>query len=284
MTRTTDKRIVLVSGPVREADRRGHHDYRAGCALLADLLRRVPGIAPQVAENGWPGDSTTFDDAAAVLFYDNGAGKQGFLQSEARRRKLDELSERGCGVVMLHQAVGFPPDQAERGKAWVGGVYLAGQSRRGHWRSRHENFPRHPATRGVSSWSIRDGWLSAIRFHDNMQAITPLLWSGRQQGGSPTGGIEDVVSWAYAPDGRGRAFVFTGLDSHSAWTHAGLRRLIANGLLWSAGHPIPEDPHWVDMPASAIDAYCTPRRSPVLRALRSLGRKVRRARRGERKW
>ena len=38
----TPTRIVLVAGPVKPSDRRGHHDYLGGCRLLAGLLSQTP--------------------------------------------------------------------------------------------------------------------------------------------------------------------------------------------------------------------------------------------------
>src|SRR4029077_17495659 len=58
--------------------------------------------------------------------------------------------------------------------------------------------------------------------------------------GSSAGGIADVVGWTYdRPDG-GRSFCFTGLDAHSAWAAAGVRQLLVNAALWSAGLTVPE--------------------------------------------
>lgn len=278
-------RLVLVAGPVRPAGRKGHHDYLAGCRLIADMLEKVPGVAPVVVVDGWPVDESVFDDAGAVLFYDNGGGKQGFLATPARRAKLVTLAEKGCGLGLLHQAAGFPAEQAAFGQALFGGVYVAGASRRGHWRSRHRRFAGHPVTRTLGAWRMRDGWLNDIRFVDEKRsAITPLLWSDKRRGCDPQAGDAAIVSWAYAPAGRGRAFVFTGGDNHRVWRHESVRRLVAGGLLWSAGRAISDNSEWSRMASARVAAYRTPRRSPIPRAMGSLGRRLRRALSGRRKW
>jgi len=263
------RRIVLIAGPVKERDRRGHHDYLGGCRLLAQLLARVPGVEPVVVMNGWPDDEALLDGAAALVFYDRGGGKQGFLATPERTRRLQQAAADGAGLVMIHQTVGFPAAHRALGTHLLGGVYASGVSRRGHWRSSHSDFPDHPVTRGVETWHIRDGWLNGIAFSEGLDGITPLLWSGRRAGGSPEGGEQDIVAWAFdrpgacagPRSGSGRSFVYTGLDAHSAWSHAGLRRLVVNGILWSAGVAIPAGGTPVNTDAAALDACLTPRRS-----------------------
>lgn len=262
----TPTRIVLVAGPVKPSDRRGHHDYLGGCRLLAGLLSQTPGITPIVVPEGWPRDEALLDDAAALVFYDKGGGRQGFLASPERIRRLERAARDGAGLVLIHQTVGFPDAQLDLGRRLFGGVYASGVSRRGHWRSEHKDFPEHPVTRGVEPWTIRDGWLNRISFREGMDGVTPLLWSGRRRGGSPDGGVADVVAWAYDRPGGGRSFAFTGLDAHSAWSHAGLRRLVVNGILWSAGLAIPEAGAPVDTDAASLETCLTPRGS-ILAAL-----------------
>ncbi|AWN17344.1 ThuA domain-containing protein [Salinisphaera sp. LB1] len=280
-----ETRIVLVAGAVRSAGVAGHHDYAGGCRLLATLLNRVPGVSCVVADQGWPDDESVLTEASAVAFYDNGGGKQGFLADETRRARLLALASRGCGLALLHQAAGFPQEYVSLGQQLFGGVYVAGESGRGHWKSRHQDFPRHPITQDLRPWTMRDGWLNDIRFAiDTENAVTPLLWSDKQHAGDAAGGSAAVVSWAFAPPARGRAFVFTGGDNHRIWQEDSVRRLIASGLLWSAGATVPRSHEWSAMSSADVLAYQTPRTSPIPRALKSFGRRVRRTLSGRRKW
>lgn len=254
-------RIVLVAGPVKSRGRLGHHDYEGGCRLLAALLQRVTGVETLVVTGGWPADEALLEDAAALVFYDKGGGKQGFLATPERIACLDHAVNAGTGVVMIHQTVGFPPEHIEFGKRLLGGVYTTGISRRGHWRSEHDKFPDHPITRGVEPWKILDGWLNGIDFTEGMQGIMPLVWSGKRFAGSAQGGTADIVSWAFERPGAGRSFVFTGVDAHSAWSHIGLRRLIIGGILWTAGVEIPNVGAPADVDAALLDSFLTPRSS-----------------------
>jgi hypothetical protein len=262
-----ERRILCLPGPVRPYDRSGHHDYLAGCRLLADLLNRNQGVRAEVLAEDWRADEDSLEGAASLVFYDKGGGKQSFLDSPASVERLRTLARAGVGVVLVHQAVGFPTELAEVGCELVGGVYVPGFSKRGHWPSHHENFPEHAITRGVEPWASDDGWLHRIRFVEGLAGVEPLVRAGRREPGHDDGNIDDVVAWAYTRPEGGRAFCFTGIDAHSAWNAAGLRRLMVNGVLWSAAAPVPDGGAPIDLDATSLRDYLTPRRSPAMRPL-----------------
>ena len=145
--------------------------------------------------------------------------------------------------------------------AWIGGAYTP-LSSRGHWDSTHDRFPVHAVTRGVTAWSINDGWLNHFQFSEGMTGITPLVWSGKVHLGSPDGGNGDIVAWTFDRADGGRSFSFSGLDAHSAWENAGMRRLVINGVLWSAGIEVPAEGAKCDADQATIDSFLTPRVAP----------------------
>lgn len=252
--------IVVVAGSVKLDDRVGHHDYRAGGALLATLLSQTPGVTVVPVDDGWPSDEQTFETARAIVFYAGPLEKHAFRGSPRRIECLQRAIDRGVGVVMIHQAVRCSREVAPQATTWTGGVHLAGVSSRGHWPTDHARFPAHPVTRGVRPWAITDGWLTGVQFVDEMRGITPLVWSSRERGGSSAGGAPDVVAWTYdRPDG-GRSFCFTGLDAHSAWSIPGVRQLVVNGILWTAGYDVPAGGAPCDADESIVQSYLTPRR------------------------
>lgn len=253
------KRIVLVAGETAKRDVLGHHDYLAGCKCLDVLLKQTDGVDTVNVQDGWPEDAHVFDGAKSIVFYTDGGGKQAFLKSPERVAVMQSLADAGTGFVMIHQAVDFPNQFAKQGEAWLGGVYLKDKSGRGHWPSKHIEFPDHPITRGVTPWEIKDGWLNELKFVDQMKGITPLVWSGKAYEESRAGINADIVSWAYQrPDG-GRSFGFTGLDAHSAWELPGMRQLVVNGVLWSAGVEIPAKGAACQIEKPALQAMHTPR-------------------------
>lgn len=269
--------IVLLPGRVRRADLVGHHDYLAGCTLLAFLLEQSSEVRATVVGEEWPPDDELFATADALVFYTGGGHKQALLQSPQRIARIQQLIDRGVGLVLIHQAIRYPLGFEHLAQSWVGGVYMTGKSARGHWQSDHREFPRHPVTNGVEPWKARDGWHNKIQFADGMVGVTPLVWSSATYRGSHAGGVADVVAWAYDRPSGGRSFCFTGADAHAAWTAPGLRQLVVNGILWSAGLCLPHGGAPCIVDDSAVASYLTPRDSPPQsagHALRSLLRRL----------
>lgn len=253
--------VLLLPGSVRSPDRIGHHDYLAGCALLAALLRQTVGVSASVVPEGWPADEGALETAQSLVFYTGGGHKQALFRSPQRIDQMQRRVERGVGLVVLHQAIRYPVGLEHLADRWLGGAYVPGKSVRGHWRTHHRVFPAHPVTLGVEAWKIRDGWHRKIQFGRGMQGVTPLLWSSRWHRGSDRGGAADVVAWTYdRPDG-GRSFCFTGVDAHSAWSHSGVRQLIVNAILWSSQATIPPVGAPCAVDATRLDEFLTPRGS-----------------------
>ncbi len=253
------RKIVLVAGETAKVDVVGHHDYLAGCQCLDVLLRQNDGVNIIRINDGWPEDENVFDGASAVVFYTDGGGKQAFLNSPERIAKIQSLADAGVGLVMIHQAVDFPAEFAEQATGWLGGIYVKEKSGRGHWPSDHIDFPKHQITNGVTKWQINDGWLNGLQFVDEMKGITPLVWSSKEYPESRDGINAHIVSWAFDRPQGGRSFSFTGLDAHSAWELAGLRQLMVNGVLWSAGFEINDDGAKCQIEKAELDAMQTPR-------------------------
>ena len=254
-----DKSIVLIAGEVKPVDKTGHHDYTGGVALLRDVLQQTPGIITTVVTDGWPTDATLLTTADSVVFYTDGGGKQAYLTTPERIAIMNALAARGAGIVQIHQAVDYSEEHVERAKAWIGGVYAPKVSGRGHWDSQHNEFPTHPITQGVTPWSINDGWLTAMVFVPDKKGITPLVWSSKEHSGKATGGDAAIVAWTYDRPQGGRSFSFTGLDAHGAWKLAGMRQLVVNGILWTAGCEIPSAGARCAMDDATIDKHLTPR-------------------------
>ncbi len=262
---TAYRKIVLVAGKTAKIDKLGHHDYLAGCKALEFFLKQTPGVEVVQVTEGWPSDESVWEGADTIVFYTDGGGKQEFLATPERLSRVQSMVDAGVGLVMLHQAVDYPDEIGAQAKSWLGGVYLTGPSARGHWDSKHVDFPDHPIARGVTPWEINDGWLNALVFVEQMRGITPLVWSGKEYAGSRAGLDGDIVGWAYDRPTKpsvhrpARSFAFTGLDAHAAWSLPGMRQLVVNGVLWTAGAAIPAEGAPCQIEEIALAELQTPR-------------------------
>lgn len=253
------KTIVLVAGEMAVKDKLGHHDYIGGCKALAQLLEQTPSVRTTLVTGGWPEDETIFDRAQGVVFYTDGGGKQAFLKTPERVARIQKLVDAGVGLVCIHQAIDFPEPFVAQAQSWLGGVYVPGKSGRGHWASQHVDFPKHAITQGVEPWKVKDGWLNKIEFVDGQKGVVPLVWSGKEHAGSRSGLDPDIVGWAYERPQGGRSFSFSGLDAHSAWSLDGMRKLVVNGILWSAQVEIPKEGARIDITEEQLETVQTPR-------------------------
>ena len=227
-------KIVILAGSFSKG--KGEHEYFAGSALLAKMLRQTPGVAPVMAAEGWPKNERILEGARSIVFYMDGGGKQPILAPE-KLQQIEKFAARGVGIVHLHQIIDYPKSHTERILPLIGGVWVPGAGARGHWDGVFDRFVEHPITRGVAPFQENDGFIYKLKFVEGMKGITPLLRTCPPKATLKDG--EDIVSWAYQrPDG-GRSFVFTGCHLHESWGLESMRRFVTNGILWSAGLDVP---------------------------------------------
>jgi hypothetical protein len=243
--RATDPKltpIVLIAGVGNQGP--GEHEYFAGCALLAKLLKQTPGVWPILVRDGWPKDEKVFDDAKCVVLFLTGGGTQPAAKPE-NVAMLAKLAERGVGLVHLHSAIDYPRATGEILWPYLGGYWDKAISCRSHWVADFAGFPEHPITRGVGRFQIDDGWLFVNRFLPDDAGLVPLAKVTPPEKNRTTAeakkypGRGETVGWAYTKPNGNRAFTFTGGHLHSSWGIESYRRFIANGVLWSAGLDIP---------------------------------------------
>jgi len=196
-------KIVLIAGPVNKA-KSGEHEYFAGCALLAKMLKQTPGVAPIIARDGWPKRPETLAGAKAVVLFFEGAEASEVLKGD-RAAQLAKLADAGVGIVHLHSAIDYPKEFHDRARSWAGAVWEKGYSQRAHWVTTFDTFPDHPTTRGVTAFRIDDGWLWKLRFVPDLKGVTPLLRTDSPKAKVRLAEPGPVISWAYERPGGGRS-------------------------------------------------------------------------------
>lgn len=236
-------RIVLLAGSV--SNKPGQHEYFAGCAMMMNWLRSVPGVWPVLVADGWPKNEAVLDGAKCVVSYMDGGVKMAFLEP-ARWERMKKLASSGTGLVALHQGVDCPEDRAAEFQQWFGAAFTKDIGCRGHWDVKFETVPAHAITSGIKPFElIHDGWLYNLHFAP--AGVTPLLActmpdkSRSSADAKAHMGRAETVAWSFERPGGGRSFGFTGCDLHKNWDVEAQRKLVINGILWSAGLDVPKD-------------------------------------------
>jgi trehalose utilization protein len=246
-------KVVLIAGS--NYFKAGEHEYVAGCAVLADLLKQN-GVAPVLALD-WPKKPETLAGAKAVVFFFDGAEKHQALKDD-RVSKVQRLMDEKVGLVQLHQTADYPKDLGDRARGWAGGAWEKGKGDRAHWVTKFDTFPDHAVTRGVKPFEIDDGWLFKNVFVPEMKGVSPLLRTWNPKAAvKPTAG-QDVVAWAYDRVEGGRSFTFTGAHLHASFAQEGYRRMLTNGILWATGADVPRDGAKVDLDPADLPKYLKP--------------------------
>jgi hypothetical protein len=257
-------KVVLLAGSV--SNRPGQHEYFAGCALMMKWLKAEQGVWPVMAAEGWPQNEKIFEGARSVVVFMDGGAKLSFLAPE-RWALIERLMAKGTGLVMLHQAVDVPAAQVEQVKGWLGGAFLGDIGCRGHWDMDFSKFPQHAITSGVGAFSAPlDGWLYNLHF---APGALPLVQGtvpdkSRTSADAKThAGREETIGWASQRAGGGRSFGFTGCDLHRNWGVEGQRRLVVNGILWTAGLEVPAAGAKVELAADDLQRNLDDKPAPA---------------------
>jgi hypothetical protein len=251
-------KIVLVAGP--PSHNAGEHETFADCVVLRDLLRQTPAVFPVIVRE-WPKNQAILDRARAIVFLADGIHEPGKYPAE-RLEQLKKACAAGAGLTAIHYALHYPLIEGEQLLPYLRGYYDWDTSAKGHWTADFKPV-EHPVCRCVQPVQWEDGWHFNIRFGDGLKGITPLLVSAAPDKLRTTPdakkslGREEILAWAYEGPTGARAFTFSGMHLHKDWAEANRRRLIVNGILWSAKIDVPKngaavelDPanlkHWLD--------------------------------------
>jgi len=245
------KKLVMIAGS--KSHGYGQHAFRAGCILLKKRLdENAPQLQTTVYFDGWPKDSTAFDNADGICIYCDGGGGHPVNQHLA---EVDKLMQRGVGLACLHYGVEVPKGESgQRFLDWIGGYFEADWSVNPHWMLEHTKLAEgHPITRGVKTFAINDEWYYHMRFRDNMQGVTAILSAtppahtlDRPDGTHSNNpyvraekGQPQHLAWAAERPGGGRGFGYTGGHFHWNWGQDDNRKLALNALAWICQADVP---------------------------------------------
>jgi hypothetical protein len=281
---TKAKRIVVMAGKPSHPPRM--HEFNAGVQLLAKCLSDAPDVQVDVLLNGWPKDEGIFDGADAIIFYMDGGGRHEVVQEHGRRLKIvDGWIKDGVGVGFMHYGVEVIAGQAgAEFKNWIGGHYDNMYSCNPIWEPKFAELPKHPITRGVLPFEIKDEWYFNMRFSDGLAGNKPQetdrlkFWpiliakpsDGVRDGPYvyPKGpyphiqdakGKPEAMMWAVEHPNGARGFGFTGGHFHDNWGDANFRKVVLNAFGWVAHADIPKNGYDSSVTEADLNANLDPK-------------------------
>jgi type 1 glutamine amidotransferase len=234
------KKLLLVGqGPDGHAPQ--SHEYMAGLRVLAKCLQRVPGVEVTVvrADGAWKDGPELLARADGVVLY-LAEGAKWASADPKRKAALRQVAARKGGLVTLHWAMGTREAAPVEDFVRLFGGCHGGPDRKYKVLQTEAHVLPHPVTSGVKDFRVRDEFYYRLKFVKPEGSVKPLLRV-------TIDGTPETVAWAWErPDG-GRSFGFSGLHFHDNWRLEQYRRLVAQGVLWSVGLPVPKEGLPVDV-------------------------------------
>jgi type 1 glutamine amidotransferase len=231
----------------------GSHMYMHTCAMLAKCVELTPGIET-VVSNGWPTDVKAVEGVKAIVVYTNPAAE--ILLEGPHRSQVDDLMKKGVGLVAIHWASSIEKGNLDRlGPTWfryLGGTWVSHGGLSGGKSPLKQLLPDHPICRGWKEYEIEDEYyLDPI-----IKQAKPLLQVTERKGKNV------IVGWVFErPDG-GRAFGTTLGHPYKNFQIEAFRRMLVNGILWSAHRDVPKDGAPVNLRAEELALPPEPAKAP----------------------
>ncbi len=217
------KSVLLIAG--KPSHGQGEHEFPSSCDILAKSLNDSGlNVKAKVKYQAWP----SADELAAVdsvVIYCDGNEDHLLIGNEGA---LLALSNRGVGLVFLHYALdGMPGLLDETLLKVVGGYYVDEVSQNPLWTMKEPIIASHSVTHGVQPYELKDEWYYNLQFAD----VNPVF-----QAIPPQEEKVHTLAWTYGDN----VFGFTGGHFHSSWGQPDFRKMVLNGIVWSAGLEVPE--------------------------------------------
>ena len=224
------------------------HEYEAGIRLIGQMLKRDRRLSVAIVSGDEPWDDgpQLLDRADVVFLFVSQGGR--WIQADARRlAAFQAFAKRGGGLVCLHWGMGTR--EADDIQAFVdlfGGCHGGPDRKYKVVETQCVPHATHPIMAGIEPFQIKDEFYYRLKLASDPK-LTSLL-KARIEGQSET------VAWAWQRPDDGRSFGFSGLHFHKNWSSQDYRRMVVQGVLWTARLPIPKgmsvriEEDWLELP------------------------------------
>lgn len=256
------KRILFLAG--HDTHAWGQHRHGAGSRLLCDSLKEGGAVDAEVITE-WP-SAEALAKADALVIYADGWDAH---PANDKLAEVEAFMNAGKGLVALHWATGIQAadpgsknqkDDPRRIK-WrelMGADFEAYYSISNFWEMKSSEHADHPVMRGVKPFSLYDECyfllrecdhdhgkvLPMFRVHPAKDLVEPGLSPYRGNDAARAAMESDTMhwdAWAFPRAKGGRAFGFTGGHFLWSWANDEARKMVLNGILWSAGAEVPAE-------------------------------------------
>jgi type 1 glutamine amidotransferase len=208
----------------------GTHMYPEVCRLLAHWLQQSPDIEP-VLSDGWPTDPAVLKGVKAVVLYTSPGGD--IVLNASHRAQAEALFKAGAGLTAIHWATGasepIGPDYMKLLGGWFNHPLF---SRLETTTAKlTQTDPKHPICRGWKEYDLKDEYYLGLRFMPEAKPVLKVT----------IGSEEHTVGWTYERPGSrgGRSYGLVLGHFHDNFQKEAFRKLVVNGILWTAHRPVP---------------------------------------------
>lgn len=241
------RRVLVVVGPSNHPP--GSHEVAAGGRLLAHCLNHAENVRGLTAEivTAWPEESA-LAGVSTVVFLGDQFPLEHLPDRDRSLASFGRMADRGCGIVCIHYATGLAaahvtPTGEHPLLRWMGGYFA---TRCAHHQSIAKIYsaatiepaaPEHPVSRGWQPFTLRDEPYIKNYFGPDGPAsnVTPIAVSQLP----PDAPQREIVAWAVSRGDGGRGVGVVMPHFYRNWQQADLRRLILNGVVWTAKADVP---------------------------------------------
>lgn len=262
--------VLIVVGPSTHPP--GTHEVAAGGRLMQHCLQHMdnlPGVRANVVD-AWPHEQPWLERVRSLVFIGDIFPPQRMPETDAILAEIGRMMGRGCGIACIHYATGLrAEDVAADGEHpllhWMGGYFA---TRCPHHQSTAKVFEAATIEPAAADHPVSRGW-QAFTLHDEPYINNYFGPDGNRPGKRvtvlatsqlpPESPRAEAVAWGIEREDGGRGFGVVMPHFYRNWSDDSLRRLILNGLVWSAGYEVPADgvrtspPELTAFGAAAVD-------------------------------
>ncbi|MCH8921610.1 MAG: ThuA domain-containing protein [Planctomycetes bacterium] len=208
----------------------GTHMYLHTCRMLTKCLHQTDGVETVVSD-GWPKDAAKLKGVKTIVVYTTPAAE--LLLDGPHRDEVDRLMKQGVGLVTIHWASSVQKKNLDRlGERWLsymGGTWVSNVGLSTGKSPLKQLIAKHPICRGWSEYELHDEFY----LNPTIAKAKPLLQV-------TTKGQNVVVGWVHERKDGGRAFGTTLGHYYRNFQIEAFRRMIVNGILWTAHVDVPK--------------------------------------------